>query len=74
MDEISFCERTPYDEDEDEAEMSQDSKQEKRIDVENPPRTRPMSRIGRKGKSMSTHDTALARQKMRHVRFRPLKE
>jgi hypothetical protein len=58
MDDTSFCERTPYGVGEEEAEMSHDSKQEKRIEVENPPRTRPKRRIGRYGKSIRTHAAA----------------
>jgi hypothetical protein len=50
--ERSDCERVS-DEEED---INHDSNAEKRIEVEMPPRTRPIRRIGRKGKRTQTQD------------------
>jgi len=40
----------------DDAEMSHDSKAEKRMEVENPARKRPVTRTGRNGMLIATHD------------------
>jgi len=71
IEDISFWERTPYVVDDDEAEMSQDSKQEKRMEVEKPPRILPMNSIGRKLKSIKRQDAAYDMQKIIQVRLRP---
>lgn len=51
---------------------SHDSKQEKRMAVENPPRARPRRRTGKKGKAMRMQDVAYVMQNIKHVFLRPL--
>jgi hypothetical protein len=62
---------SPREEDED---MSHDSKAEKRMEVEIPPRTRPKSKTGSHGTRMHKHAMVYVMQKTRHSFFRPLGE
>lgn len=54
-------------------EMSQESKTEKRMEVEIPPRTRPRRRMGTHGMRMHRHDKAYVMQKVRQRNRRPLR-
>ena len=55
-------------------ETSQDSKAEKRIEVENPPSRRPMKRTGTRGIAMHTQESVYVMQKTRHSFLLPLFE